>query len=59
MKDLREREVEARAVLAERIARLRAARRREFLVERRRAASAPGGRAEPVEAEAPLFWWQR
>jgi hypothetical protein len=58
MKDLKERENEARERLAERLARLKSARRRELASERRspRAAVAPAARTEP---EAPVFWWNQ
>lgn len=57
MKDLKEREEEARARLAERLRRLR-------LEMARRPASGPSGaRARlprpTVEAEQPGWWWQR
>jgi hypothetical protein len=58
MKDLKEREQEARARLKERLARLRVE------MARRPVAAGPGGgrvRAPHprVEAEQPNWWWQR
>jgi hypothetical protein len=57
MKDLKEREQEARARLAERLKRLRAEMAR-------RPATGPGARrirvpAPLAEAEQPNWWWQR
>jgi hypothetical protein len=56
MKDLREREQEARARLAERLARLRAERRLELA--RRRPGRAPRPLAPP-EPELRDWWWNR
>jgi hypothetical protein len=58
MKDLKEREEEARARLAERLKRLRADRRRELAREGRpiRSARPPLPRGE---AETPNWWWNR
>ncbi len=57
MKDLRERELEARARLAERLKRLRAE------IPRRPVASGAGPRIRPprprVEPEQPSWWWQQ
>ena len=57
MKDLKEREVEARARLAERLKRLR------LEMARRPATGKPGARLRPprpvVEVEQPGWWWQR
>ena len=57
MKDLKEREVEARARLAERLKRLR------LEMARRPATGASGVRVRlprpTVEAEQPGWWWQR
>ncbi len=58
MKDLKEREQEARARLKERLARLRVE------LGRRPVVAGPGGarvRAAPprVEPEQPNWWWQR
>jgi hypothetical protein len=57
MKDLREREVEARARLAERLKRLRVE------MSRRPSPGSPARRAplpRPlVEPEQPNWWWQR
>lgn len=55
MKDLREREQEARARLAERLARLRAERRLELV--RRRTGRTPRAALPQVEPEARQWWW--
>jgi hypothetical protein len=57
MKDLREREAEARARLAERLARLRAERRLELA--RRRPGHPPRVPLPRVEPEAREWWWDR
>ena len=55
MKDLREREEEARARLAERLARLRAERRLE--VARHRPGRTPRAPLPRVEPERRDWWW--
>jgi hypothetical protein len=58
MKDLKEREREARARLAERLTRLKAERRRELGFERRPGRPAPPPLPRP-EPELPTWWWNR
>jgi hypothetical protein len=57
MKDLRDREIEARARLAERLKRLRAE-----MIRRPAPGAAPQGVQRPrprAEPEQPTWWWQR
>lgn len=61
MKDFKEREEEARARLAERLAHLRAAHRRDPGNDRRPVRAARAGRPPlpRTQAETQVFWWQQ